>query len=126
MLPLSTPLSCKRSAPRHLHRDHGTLIYDEAGKVVRWNLKMDVKKPQLTGYLLDHPKKSSSWIVLQQGNNHHHDLVALMPPRLPICPLCPEDSLGVRERIEWSQSREKNCQAVIKAFETLPKVACFK
>jgi AP-3 complex subunit mu len=39
---------------------HGTLIYDEAGKVVRWNLgKLDItKKPQLTGrFILDHPKK---------------------------------------------------------------------
>ena len=37
----------------------GSLVYDEAGKVVRWNLgKLDsTKKPQLTGqFHLDHPK----------------------------------------------------------------------
>lgn len=41
----------------------GTLVYDEAGKVVRWNLgKLDIsKKPQLTGsFLLDHPKQPPS------------------------------------------------------------------
>jgi AP-3 complex subunit mu len=38
----------------------GSLIYDEAGKVVRWNLgKMDVtKKPQLTGQFILDPAKA--------------------------------------------------------------------
>ena len=42
---------------------YGTLVYDEAGKVVRWNLgKLDItKKPQLTGrFILDHPKTSTA------------------------------------------------------------------
>jgi AP-3 complex subunit mu len=40
----------------------GSLVYDEAGKVVRWNIgKLDItKKPQLQGkFILDHPRSAA-------------------------------------------------------------------
>lgn len=55
----------------------GSLVYDEAGKVVRWNIgKLDVtKKPQLQGkFILDHPKASPT------GDDDKHSSSAASAP----------------------------------------------
>jgi len=59
----------------------GSLVYDEAGKVVRWNLgKLDVtKKPQLTGqFTLDHPKKA-----VAGGGATSSSIYGAQPPTAP-------------------------------------------